>query len=122
LQVGPAAEQLATFPKIRRHVLDTFDATAGVAVQLDAVVSVDTSVAHLAAACGVPTLMLLTRDPAERWGWVGERTPWYQSMCLLRQRAAGDWRDVIARAAQRIGDSNLPPRLGAAIAMYAERT
>jgi hypothetical protein len=64
------------------------------------VVAVDTAVAHLAGALGVPTWVALPF--ANDWRWLRERegTPWYPGMRLLRQRQRGEWGDVF----RRIGD------------------
>jgi len=66
---------------------------------LDAVVTVDTSIAHLAGALGVPCWVMLPWVPDWRWGLHGEATPWYPGMTLLRQTQAGDWTGPVARAA-----------------------
>jgi len=74
-----------------------FGETATLISGLERVVSVDTSVAHLAGALGKPTLILMSR-PAYDWyaNWSDDRTPWYPSARIIRQRAPGDWAGVIA--------------------------
>jgi len=73
-----------------------FADTAAIIAGLDLVISVDTSVAHLAGALGTPCWTLL---PAIRtdWRWLKERgdSPWYASMRLFRQRRPGDWTPVV---------------------------
>lgn len=71
---------------------------------LDLVISVDTAMAHLAGALGVPCWVML---PAYRtdWRWMAGRddSPWYPSLKLYRQPADGDWDSVVARMAQDLG-------------------
>jgi len=74
-----------------------FADTAAAIMALDLVISVDTSVAHLAATLGKPTWILLPFRPEWRWGLDREDSPWYPSARLFRQSAAGDWDGVIAR-------------------------
>lgn len=77
--------------------LRDFADTAALCSLLDVVVSVDTSVAHLAGAIGQPTWILLPHVPDWRWGLAGERTPWYPSVRLLRQGSDRAWEPVLAR-------------------------
>lgn len=80
------------------HIEDFAD-TAAMIDQMDLIVTVDTSVAHIAGALGRPVWTLLARVADWRWGYDGETTPWYPSMRLFRQSRAGDWSDVVARVA-----------------------
>jgi hypothetical protein len=82
--------------------LRTFNETAHALMQLDLLVTVDTSVAHLAGALGVPTLLLLPFVPDWRWMVHRTDTPWYQSVELIRQSTLFDWTPVIATARARI--------------------
>lgn len=70
--------------------------TARALTSCNLLITVDTGIAHLAAALGVPTWVILPRMPDYRWGLRGDTTPWYGTMRLFRQRIAGEWRDVIA--------------------------
>jgi tetratricopeptide (TPR) repeat protein len=76
-----------------------FADTAAIAANLDAVVSVDTAVAHLAAAMGRPLLLLDRYDNCWRWFSGREDSPWYPSLRILRQPRPGDWATPVARAA-----------------------
>ena len=69
-----------------------FSGTAAICDLLDVVVSVDTSIAHLAAAMGKPTLLLLPFRPDWRWGNKGESTFWYPSCTILRQPFHDNWK------------------------------
>ena len=74
-----------------------FGETAALISQLDLIISVDTSVAHLAGALGKPTWLMLPFSPDWRWLLQRADTPWYPTMRLFRQRKLGDWTDVISR-------------------------
>lgn len=71
--------------------------TAAMMEQLDLVISVDTSVCHLAGAIGRPVWTMLPRGPDFRWGLGGETTPWYPTMKLYRQPTLCDWQSVYER-------------------------
>jgi hypothetical protein len=98
------AAALARMPGLRWLGADIadFEDTAAIASLCDLVVSVDTSVAHLAAALGAPTCILLPFAPDWRWLLDRDDTPWYPGVHLLRQRAPGDWAPVIAQLLERL--------------------
>lgn len=77
------------------HVRDFAD-TAEIVAQLDAVVSVDTAVAHLASALNKPVLLLDRYDSC--WRWLSGRTdsPWYPSLRIVRQPSPGDWTGAVS--------------------------
>ncbi|MEM5340972.1 tetratricopeptide repeat protein [Paraburkholderia azotifigens] len=77
------------------QLLDSFHATAAVIESLDLVITVDTSVAHLAGALGKPVWVLLPKQADWRWTMSGETTPWYPSARLFRQQVLGDWQPVV---------------------------
>jgi Tfp pilus assembly protein PilF len=102
LQVGSDREDLKQtgkpFPIIdlADHLINFAD-TARIVEQLDLVVSVDTSVAHLAGAMGKEVLVMLKKNPDWRWHADGPGTTWYPSATLFRQDSFGDWGSVIRR-------------------------
>ena len=81
-----------------------FADTAAVIAALDLVISVDTSVAHLAATMGKPTWILLPFRPDWRWQLDRDDSPWYPSVRLFRQTEPGDWDNVIERVRQALRD------------------
>ncbi len=85
-----------------RAVRDFAD-TAAIVAQLDLVISVDTAVAHLAAALGKPVWLLDRYDACWRWLTGRADSPWYPTVRIIRQTIPGGWPDVIAAAAQRLG-------------------
>jgi hypothetical protein len=109
LQKGNGLEQRDKVP-FAVEVLEEFDAgpdrfidTAAAMTCLDLVVTIDTSVAHLAGALGVPTIILLKRVGAD-WRWLFKRddTVWYPSVRLFRQRAPQDWTELLQRVAAEV--------------------
>jgi hypothetical protein len=92
-------EALAKFPQVKRWdaQLGDFADTAALANALDLVISVDTSIAHLAGALGRPTWLLLTWMADYRYLLDREDSPWYPTARLFRQAKAGDWDAVIER-------------------------
>lgn len=78
----------------REHILD-FSDSAALLAELDLIITVDTSVAHLAGALGRPVWVLVSFVPDFRWGINHTNTPWYPSMRLFRQPRPGDWETVV---------------------------
>lgn len=90
---------LSTLPRLQwpgRQLLE-FDDTAALIDNLDLVISVDTAVAHLAGALGVPVWVLLPYAPDWRWFLVRDDSPWYPSARLWRQQRPGDWDELVGR-------------------------
>jgi hypothetical protein len=77
--------------------LTNFLDTAALVSCLDLVITIDSSVAHLAAALGRPTWMLLPYAPDYRWLLDREDSPWYPTMRLFRQSKTRDYREVVDR-------------------------
>lgn len=76
---------------------DNFTDTAALIELMDLVITIDTSVAHLAAAMGKPVWIMLRYAPDWRWLLEREDSPWYPTIRLFRQPNLGDWDNVIAR-------------------------
>jgi Flp pilus assembly protein TadD len=82
--------------------LTDYAETAALIANLDLVVTVDTSIAHLAGALGVPCWVLLPFAPDWRWRLGCDDSAWYASVRLFRQPAPGAWRDVVNRVAAEL--------------------
>lgn len=104
LQLGVAAAQAASPPAGMRlidhtaHIAD-FSDTAALASELDLLLTIDTSVAHLGGAMGLPTWVLVAHAPDWRYHLGRSDNPWYPSMRLFRQERDGDWSGAIEAAA-----------------------
>lgn len=79
--------------------LHDFSDTAALISMMDVIVSVDTSVAHLAGALGKPLFVLLAHIPDWRWLLNRNDSPWYPTAQLLRQPERGDWHSVCQKLA-----------------------
>jgi tetratricopeptide (TPR) repeat protein len=107
LQKGPRSPELEQFSQ-RSQIQDLsadlhdFGDTAAAIEQLDLVISVDTSVAHLAGALGKPVWVLLSHNADWRWMLDRDDTPWYPTMRLFRQSQRGDWAGVFASVVQEL--------------------
>ena len=84
-------------------VLGDYSDTAALISQLDLVISVDTSVAHLAGALAKPVWVLVTYVPDWRWMLGRDDNPWYPTARLFRQSATREWGSVIARVQEALG-------------------
>jgi ADP-heptose:LPS heptosyltransferase len=93
IQLGERCDGCAT--SLEQHINDFYD-TANLVQQLDLVITVDTSVAHLSATLGVPTWVLVTHVPDWRWGIASETSPWYPAVRIFRQPVPGDWPAALA--------------------------
>ena len=100
LQFGPGSEQVKRLPPDVRLIdlgeeLKDFAETAAIVANLDLVISVDSSVAHLAGAMGKPVWILLNKGCDWRWFLEREDSPWYPTARLFRQTTAGGWYEVV---------------------------
>ncbi len=114
LQKGPQVEQLQPFQtqfaiQDLDPQLQDFADTAAAIAQLDLVITVDTSVAHLAGAMGKPVWVLLSSRPDWRWMFDWPDSSWYPTLRLFRQTSPRDWSTVIDQVAaslQELVDSS----------------
>lgn len=106
LQPQPKADDLVT--DLAGLIGDYAD-TAALLSQLDLIISVDTSVAHLAGALGHPVWLLLPHAPD--WRWLAQRSdsPWYPSMRIFRQPVAGDWSSVLKEVSENLKRFEIKP-------------
>lgn len=89
--------------------LGDFADTAALITQFDLVISIDTSVAHLAGALGAPVWVLVTHSPDWRWLLGRDDSPWYRTARIFRQDASRDWLAVISRVRAALADWSAPP-------------
>ncbi|MCF8481672.1 MAG: tetratricopeptide repeat protein [Rhodospirillum sp.] len=96
LQLGPRRGDLTSLPgdtpveDLTQSITDMAD-TAALLAGMDRVISIDTAVAHLAGALGIPGHVLLLATPDWRWGETADRSIWYPTLQLVRQPEPGDW-------------------------------
>ncbi len=106
LQVGERSRDLMLLNRPRitdlSHWLTDFAETAAAACHLDLVITIDTSVAHLAGALGCPTWVLLPYNADWRWLIERDDSPWYPTARLFRQKEPGDWTGVISGIASAL--------------------
>lgn len=109
LQTGERATDLEQLPRRflvhdPSHLLTTFVRTAQLIQQLDAVITVDSAVAHLAGALGTRCWLLLPRIGRD-WRWAAEQEGqrWYNGVEPVRQSRAGEWREAVLEVDARLG-------------------
>ena len=86
---------------MQKH-METWEDTAAIISGLDLIVSVDTSLMHLAAAMGKPTFGLIPYLPDWRWGLESEDNLWYPTLRLFRQKNPRSWEDVFEKVVEEI--------------------
>lgn len=92
------------YPEAETVSVSDYLDTAAILDSCDAVVTVDTSVAHLAGAMAKPTHLLVAAVPDPRWLTTRTDTPWYASMTLHRQERPGTWTTAIASVKRALED------------------
>jgi hypothetical protein len=101
LQVGAATADLAAVPASARMIdltprLGDFADTAALMQELDLVLTIDTSVAHLAGALARPVWLMLSHTCCWRYLLDRSDSPWYPTARLFRQPSPGDWGSVVS--------------------------
>jgi hypothetical protein len=109
LQKGPAAAQCKSWAAAGKLVdldpeIETFEDSAAILSAVDLLVSVDTSMVHLAGALGRPAWVMLPFAPDWRWLLQRPDTPWYPSLRLFRQPAPRDWASLVAEVALALAE------------------
>lgn len=99
--------QLGTLPaelqgRVFAPQIGDFADTAAIIDQLDLIISVDTSVVHLAGALGKPVWVMMRAESAPFFMAQGENSPWYASMHIWRQSSPGDWSPLIVSVAKTL--------------------
>lgn len=84
------------------HPLGDMASFAAELLRMDAVVTVDNTLLHLAGGLGVPTLALISTPAYWAWPASGAESRWYESVALLRQTAPGAWRGVVSALSQAL--------------------
>lgn len=120
LMMGAVRNVPASFFALQTHVpqilpanvmnvseeLITLADTAALIEQMDLVITVDTSIVHIAGALGKETWLLLPKRYEWRWGLEGEKNDWYDSVKVIRQTEHGNWNAVL----QDVFENRLPKR------------
>lgn len=110
LQKGYGSEQLDDclfkdkFVSFQQEISNTWDfcETSAIIKSCNLVITSDTSIAHLAAALGHPTWLLIKKIPDWRWGLNSDSSFWYPSMRIFRQDQQGDWHALMQRVKEEL--------------------
>lgn len=82
--------------------LENYKTTADALLKMDAIISIDSSVAHLAGALGVPTFILLEKFPDFRWYPFDNKIPWYKSWIPIKQTNRCDWPSAVNKLNRKL--------------------
>jgi ADP-heptose:LPS heptosyltransferase len=99
-QIGQAGAYYGDAPLLNLGPeIEDFLDTAAILKNVEHLVTIDTSVAHVAGAIGVPAALVLPYAPDWRWLLGRSDTPWYESIKIYRQQKPYDWAGVIEAVA-----------------------
>ncbi len=104
-QIKNASFKVTDFGQSFDTAHGAFMDTAAVMKNMDLIITVDTSVAHLAGALGVQTWVLLPTSPDVRWETNKSNSIWYPSIRLFRQQKAGDWESVMRQVKEKLKET-----------------
>ena len=112
LQYKPAGKEIAEFKEKYPHIdlveykhgtlTKDYDDTVALIAALDQVVCMQTAVAHVAGALGIPAWVHVPQNSQWRYGSEGEDFPWAKSVRIIRQKTRGEWGDVIKNTAEEL--------------------
>jgi tetratricopeptide (TPR) repeat protein len=97
LQIGQYNQFKCAFSDCNQS-LESWEDTIALIKQMDMIVTVDTSIAHVAGLFDIPTILLLPSAPDWRWGLNTDKSKWYKSITIFRQKKATQWEEPINEA------------------------
>lgn len=95
-QIDENIEETENLFDLSKHIKDYSD-TAALLKNIDIMITIDSSIAHMSGALGVKTFLLLPKTAEWRWFNDEETTPWYDSVTIFKQNKSADWDEVIDR-------------------------
>ena len=100
-QIQSDIQDFDNFYNFKDYIND-FSDTAALLMNMDLIITIDSSVAHLSGALGIQTYLLLPKTAEWRWFYDEERTIWYNSVRIFRQKEPNNWEEVIERVYKEI--------------------
>ncbi len=94
-------ENIENVVSLKKHI-KSYEDTASLLKNLDILVTIDSSIVHMAGALGIKTYLLLPKTPEWRWFNDDSVTPWYKSVEIFKQQETNNWVEVIERVANAI--------------------
>ncbi len=100
-QIQSDIQDFDNFYNFKDYIND-FSDTAALLMNMDLIITIDSSVAHLSGALGIQTYLLLPKTAEWRWFYDEEKTIWYNSVRIFRQKEPNNWEEVIERVYKEI--------------------